>query len=145
MQHLTITDLPPSQLQELQRYAELGRLSASMLHEISNPLTAALLYLEEISDDHNSPAYQQIRHNILLLRRYVEAARQQVRLESAPASFAVGPQVEQLKRVVRPLARRAGVQLVIEQAPSCRLYGDPIKFQQVLTNLIVNACESYSD
>jgi signal transduction histidine kinase len=33
-------------LQELQRFAELGRMSASLLHEISNPLTAAMLNLE---------------------------------------------------------------------------------------------------
>ncbi|PIZ62737.1 hypothetical protein COY17_02010 [Candidatus Saccharibacteria bacterium CG_4_10_14_0_2_um_filter_52_9] len=131
-------------LQELQRFAELGRLSASLLHEISNPLTAALLHLDQFSDQ-TSPAIKQVRRNIYALRRYVEAARQQVRQESRLSAFAITPQFEQLKQVVRPLARKAAVQLVFETIPSCRLYGDPVKFQQLLANLIINAIDAYED
>lgn len=128
-------------LQELHRLAELGRLSATLLHEISNPLTTALLYLEQTDND--SPAIREARRSIRLLRKYVEAARQQIRQESTLTDFRLSTQIAQLKRVLMPLARKAGVRLVIEPIPDCRLYGDPVKFQQILANLIVNAIESY--
>jgi signal transduction histidine kinase len=128
-------------LRELQRFAELGRLSASLLHEISNPLAAALLNLE--LGDQKSRSIRRARRDMQLLWRYVEAARQQVRQQSKPTSFWVQPPLCQLKRVVVPLARKAGVRLNIQAAPSCRLYGDPVKFQQLVTNLITNAIEAY--
>lgn len=130
--------------QEFQRLAELGRLSASLLHEISNPLTAALLYIEQC-DDKQSPGIRGARRSIRLLHRYVEAARQQVRLESRPTGFGIRIPVTQIKRLVRPLAKRAGVNLIIESPPQCRLYGDPVKFQQILANLIVNAIKAYHE
>lgn len=146
----TVAALPRSEaeqrLRELERFAELGRLSASLLHEISNPLTAALLYLEQY-DEHNDPQathIRQVRRNILLLQRYVEAARQQVRQESAVSSFYVRRHIDQVKQVLLPLARRRGIRLQIGPAANYKLYGDPVKFQQIMANLIANAIDAYA-
>ena len=128
---------------ELQRFAELGRLSASLLHEISNPLTAALLHLE--MSDQKSPSVRKAKRDIQLLRRYVDAARQHARQESKPARFPVISQFEQLKRVINPLARHASVQLEFGDLPRCQLFGDPVKFQHIFANLIINAIEAYND
>src|SRR4051812_12823379 len=106
-------------LQELQHFAKLGRLSASLLHEISNPLTAALLNLE--LSGQQTPAIKQAKQDMQLLQRYVEAARQQVRLASKPVNFSVRSQVRQLRRVMMPVAKRARVKLDIEAAPDCKL------------------------
>ncbi len=128
-------------LQEMQRFAELGRMSAIMLHEISNPLTAALLNLE--SSDHKSIAVRQAKRDMKLLKRYVEAARSQVCRQSKVTAFCVQPQFNQLKRVIAPLARKHGVKLEIVSLPGCRLRGDPVKFQQIFTNLVKNAIDAY--
>lgn len=133
---------PVAHLQELQHFAELGRLSASLLHEISNPLTAALLHLE--LSDQQTPAIREARRDMQLLKRYVEAARQQARLASKSTNFSVPPQLNQLKRVLLPLAKQARVRLDIEMAPPIKLYGDPVKFQHLVANLIVNAIQAYA-
>lgn len=135
-------DNAQQRLHELERFAELGRLSASLLHEISNPLTAALLYLEQY-DNRQSANIRQVRRNILLLQRYVEAARQQVRRESTLSSFYVRQQLDQVRRVLTPLAQRQGIRLHIEPAVNYKLYGDPVKFQQIMANLIINATNAY--
>lgn len=133
-----------AQLLEMQHFAELGRLSASLLHEISNPLTATLIYLEQ-TDDKSSASVRKALRNVQLLRRYVEAARQQVSHESQLSYFSVNRQISQLKNIVLPLARQSGIKLIIEATPNCKIYGDSVKFQQVLANLIVNAIEAYSN
>lgn len=129
-------------LQQLHHFAELGRLSASLLHEISNPLTAALLHLELI--DQPSSEIRETKRNLQLLKRYVEAARQQARQTAQSTNFYVQPELNQLKRVVLPLARQAGVHLDMETMPQAQLYGDPVKFQHLVANLIVNAIQAYS-
>ena len=129
-------------LRELQRYAELGRTSASLLHQISNPLAAALINLE--LSGQKSAGVRRARQDIQLIRRYVEAARQQLRRQSQPTDFRIQPQVEQLKRIVLPLAQKAGIQFRIESLPTCRLHGDPVKFQHIISNLVINAIEAYA-
>jgi len=128
------------QLQELHRFAELGRLSASLLHEISNPLTAALLHLE--LSNQRSWGIRQARRNMKLLRTYVEAARQQVRHHSRDCVFEVNAPIKQLKPVLLPLARQAGVRLVFQPPPDCQLYGDATGFQQIISNLVMNAVDA---
>lgn len=130
------------QMRELEHFAEIGRLSACLLHEISSPLTAAMLYLEQ-SDNRESPHIKQARRNMILLQRYVEAARQQVRNESTVGSFYVRPQLDQVRRVLTPLAKQRGVRLRIHPATQHKLIGDPVKFQQIIANLIINAIDAY--
>lgn len=130
------------QLQELQRFAEFGRLSASLLHEISNPLTAISLHLG--SDKPLSSAQlKRARHNLQLMERYVEAARQQLRQAGQVGSFTVRRELEQVRRVLGPYAKRAGVRLVIETGANYQIWGDPVKFQQILANLVANAVDAY--
>jgi two-component system C4-dicarboxylate transport sensor histidine kinase DctB len=138
------TDISPhSSMDEVERLAELGRLSSSILHEISNPITAALLYLEQYKD-HPAAAMRKVQGSIRILWQYVEAARQQVRGESEACTFNVAQQMTQLKKVVLPVAKEAAVHLQFIPTKDCQLYGDPVKFQQIIANLIVNAIEAYA-
>lgn len=138
----TPEEIDPTRIRELQKFAELGRLSATLLHEISNPLTAAILHLEQ-HHDQDSLNIKQVKRNIQLLRRYVDAARQQVRQESRPINFYVRPQIIQIRRLITPLARRAGVRLHYDIPANFRLFGDPVKFQQIVSNLVINAIDAY--
>lgn len=130
------------QLREMQHFAELGRLSASLLHEISNPLTASLLHLEQV-DGQRAPHLQNVRRSMLALQRYVEAARQQVRRSSQDITFRVRAELDQVKRVLTPLAKQKGVKLRIQTLANYRLYGDPVKFQQIVSNLVINGIDAY--
>ena len=141
----TMPGLQSEQLESLQHFIELGRLSASLLHEISSPLTAALLYLDQ-ADDTGSVNVRHIRRSLNSLRSYVEAARQQLRHQNDQvSSFCIHPQIEQVKRLVLPLARAEGVTLVFEDEFHYQLRGSPVKFQQILANLIINALDAYDN
>lgn len=128
--------------EDVQRFVELGRLSASLIHEISSPLTVALLNLDELSDP-KSHNIQAVRKSLIRLTRYVNVARQQLRNQSDDTSFFIDTQVKEIKRLVGPLAKSSKVKLLINKTPHIKLSGDPIKFQQILVNLIVNAIEAY--
>jgi signal transduction histidine kinase len=137
--------LADEQLEALQHFIELGRLSASLLHEISGPLTAAILYLDQVDEQHDSINVRQARRSLSSLRKYVEAARQQIdHNDHELSSFCIYAQIEQVKRLVLPLARAEGVSLIFEDILHYQLYGEPVKFQQVIANLIINAIDAYN-
>lgn len=135
-------DTSPDRLSELERFAAIGRLSASLLHEINNPLTAAMLWLEQCSA-RKSPHIRHVRNNIHLLQRYVEAARQQIRCGGQCQEFELEPELAQVRSILRPLAKRRGINLRFVSAKGLRLYGDPVKFQQIVANLVRNAIDAY--
>lgn len=129
-------------LRELHRFAVLGRLSASLIHDMSSPLTAAILHLEQ--EEHNGPrSVKRARHSIRIMERYLEAARQQLRSESNEVSFDAKKELEQLKPMLIPLARRRGIRLRFASSAQSQLTGDPVQFQRIMTNLIINAMDAY--
>lgn len=127
---------------EIQHLAAFGRISANLLHEITNPLTSALLNLE-LHDANGARQLLAVRKSLQQLERYVKAARQQLQLESNVITFSVQPQITQLLHVMKPLAQRAGVRLHVEHIGRHFLLGEPIKFQQLLSNLLMNAIQAY--
>lgn len=130
---------------ELQRFAEFGRLSASFIHEVSNPLTAVSLHLEQagVSDNRATASITQARRSLLQMERYLEAARRQLASRSNQSVFSVNEELGQIKCVLNPLARQAGIKLVLSSRRDYRLYGDPVKFDQLVTNLVANAIDAY--
>jgi signal transduction histidine kinase len=140
----TVDSFEQEESEDLQRFIELGRLSATLLHEISSPLTAALIHLDQVNDQKSSNV-RAIKRSLKYATNYVNAARQQLRTESSTSTFYFHSQLNDVKRLVIPLARKANVDLTIDKAPHLKIGGDRIKFQQVLVNLIVNAIEAYPD
>lgn len=135
-------DISTDYLHELEHLAEIGRLSASLLHEINNPLTAAILWLEQYENKQSS-CIRQARQSIDVLQRYVEAARRHIRRESKEHVFDIDSELIHVRRIMIPLARRYDVRLHVPANTNCQLYGDPVKFQQIIANLIKNAVDSY--
>jgi len=129
--------------EDIQRFVDLGRLSASLIHEISSPLTVALLHLEQY--DKQPISVTTLKRCLVDLSRYVDAARQQLRGESDSQYFYIDAQMRVVKRLVLPLARSLKVKLVFTVIPHLKLTGNPVKFQQIIVNLIVNALEAYKD
>jgi signal transduction histidine kinase len=129
---------------DLQRFVDLGRLSASLIHEISNPLTAALLHLDQ-ANDHQSVSIKATKRSLNVLKRYIEAARKQLNNQAENTSFYIDNQINEVRRLLEPMARLYKVALDIPRTPHIKLIGDPVKFQQIISNLILNAIEAYED
>lgn len=132
-------------LMELQRFAEFGRLGANLLHEVANPLTAVSLTLEQMREEGHSKPILQAHRNLQHLERYLTAARKQLKGQGELSTFSIHREVTQLRDIILPNAQKAGVTLKLEEAGNYRLYGDPVKFNQLLANLILNAIEAYAD
>ena len=126
---------------ELQRFAEFGRLSANLLHEVASPLTAASLNLNQITQD-DSYMIEQVQKNIQQIERYVISARKQIQRESSSDVMNVSSEIDQVISLVSPLAHSSAVKLNVQCPPSIELYGDAVKFSQLVANLVINAIDA---
>ena len=128
----------------LQHFAEFGRLSAHLLHEIASPLTAASLNLEQATQD-ESYMITQVQKNIRQIERYVASARKQLQRKSSRSQFDIRAEIEQVMSLVTPLARDNNVQLRANCTGNLELHGDAVKFSQMIANLVVNAIDASKD
>lgn len=131
-------------LMELRRFADFGRLSANLLHEVANPLTAASLNLQLLGATQDPKLVLQARQNLKHLERYVEATRKQMKGQGEVTTFNVRRELNQLLRIMQPRAQSANVKLVLKMATNHSLVGDAVKFNQLTANLIANAIDAYT-
>jgi two-component system C4-dicarboxylate transport sensor histidine kinase DctB len=129
---------------ELRRLAEFGRVSAALIHEISTPLTAASLTLEQLRQEQSDRLVKRAQRDLKQLESYIRAARQQLKGESRPSSFSLTVAIHQVVMILEARARALDVKLLVNTIGSIRIYGDQVKFHQVMANLINNAIDSFA-
>lgn len=129
---------------ELYRFAEFGRMSASLLHDLANPLTAVSLNFGQLENGNNTDTMNYVRDGITHMEQYVQSARRQLRSQGDVREF---DSKEEILKVVSFLASKAKhhkVKLECDLASGAKLKGDITKFSQVTSNLIANAIDAYS-
>lgn len=130
-------------LEELNRFAEFGRISSTLLHELANPLTAASLNLELMKNKRTSAIYDQLYESISFMEEYVSNARRQLRRQSEIGEFGVRQEIERVVGFLQPKARAMAVEIKLDAKDGLVLTGDSVKFDQIVSNLLANAIDAY--
>lgn len=131
------------------KFASLGELSASIAHEINNPLTILkgnVDYLREVigKKPENTELHTVLDQQDTAIQRVVtiiQGLRRHARQDNAEVvSFNVHKSVEETLALFRPLLGTESVNLDIKlEADSPFTKGAPTRFTQILMNLLTNA------
>jgi PAS domain S-box-containing protein len=142
-----------TELAHLSRVAMLGQLSGSIAHELNQPLTAILSNAQAALRFTSAPSVdletlreilrdivaddQRAGEIIWRLRALFE------RGESKSEPIVAGTLVRDVVRMLRSELISRNVSVTLELDPMLPpVHGDPVQLQQVLLNLIYNACEA---
>jgi signal transduction histidine kinase len=131
------------------RLATVGTLSASVAHEVNNPLTTVLGYaqlmLEDKPEDHPDRAgLELIAAEAARMKSIVAGLLDYARVErDERASSEIGAVLRRVSALLEPQLRRARVTLSVEVADELpEVAASPHTLQQVLVNLIQNAAQA---
>ncbi len=130
---------------ELYRFAEFGRLSSSLLHDIANPLTAVSLNLDQLSSGRKTKAVDQVRAGVTHMEEYLQSARRQLRCQSDITIIDTKYEIEKVKNFLASKANYNKVKLTSRLGANKLVMGDSAKFSQIIANLIANGIDSYSN
>lgn len=140
------------ELSRANRLSALGELTASLAHEIGNPL-GAIKGAAEIVADGLDPDDRKGRFGQLLLkevarldtvvRSFLGYARRETDSAEDRPSADLGQVIREVATLVRPQCDRAGLSLELDiQEPLVPLHCQPSHLQQVFLNLVLNAVQA---
>ena len=138
------------ELEHAERLAAIGRLAASMAHEINNPLAvirASNSYSAEVAGGLKDPLLTENVEDVELaverIGSFVQhvcgfARRDRPKLEDASLSETA----EMSLRMVRPRAKERGVSLTLQADSGLRVPHDPPRISQAIVNIVSNAVDA---
>lgn len=130
-------------MMDLQRFAEFGRQSSTLLHELANPLMAVSMNLEQLEGKNRSKILAHAREGIAHMEQYVETARRQLRNQSEIRLFNVADEIRRVGGFVELKAAAQRVSLRFELIEDVAIRGDSVRFNHIVSNLLSNAVDAY--
>lgn len=142
---------------QLYRFAEFGRISSGLFHDLINPLNAVSLNLSKVEDTGNAADNASIQetkqylsnavHAAKKLEDLVVAVRKQLAREENRTLFIIDNEIQHVMDVLSHKARKANVELRFVPCQSAtegniKIFGDAIKFNQVILNLVANGIDA---
>jgi len=138
-------------INQLYRLATFGQLSSGIFHDLLNPLTAISLNLELIEGDIKNKitsAKTNLRQAILAANKMgglISGIRKQLQADNRSVSFFINDEIKDITEILAYKARQAGIIVDIAIQERIKMNDCPVKFSQIIMNLVANAIEASVD
>jgi len=142
------SQLEQMQLEEIQhmyRFAELGQLGVTLLHDLANHLTTLTLEIEGIQNKQHTEATDRAHQIIHYLESTVDSTRDRLHGSTQRQPFNIIGKTTEAIAFLNYKADRAGIR--VEWKPPARSWtyiGDPAGYSQVIAILTSNAIDAYA-
>ncbi|HTE21632.1 MAG TPA: HAMP domain-containing sensor histidine kinase [Candidatus Limnocylindria bacterium] len=135
-------------MQQLYRLAEVGEVSTALMHDLANNLTSLALEIDGIETKESSPSVRRAKKQLKQINDVLGRTRQQLKGQYDPKVFDLTKEITHVVGLMETAAKKARVTLEWIKPESSSpgelsCLGEKVLFQQVLTNIINNAIESY--
>ncbi len=144
-----LKEIQKKQVDELSRFAEFGKLSSGFFHDLINPLTAVSLNIErlkrnksqnlDILSDHIDQAFSATER----LKNFLSAIQKQLQDKTIQSNYLLSDEIYQALEILGYKAREKKVEIVFETKEKIFTYGNPLKFHQMIVNILSNALDAF--
>lgn len=138
-------ELKQAQLEKMfhmYRFVEFGRMASGFFHDLSHPLTTLSLNVDSLRDKFPSEEADRAQMGTVKMVEYIHAMRKQLQKHEIKSVFRLDEEITDVFHIVLSKARESHVELVCRMG-HVKTYGNPLRFNQMVTNLLTNAVDSY--
>lgn len=141
-----------NEIAQIYRFAEFGKLSSGLFHDLVNPLTALMLNINKVKiDSENDPNLKLIKFEVSQavkasekMKDFIVSVRKQINFQSQKEKFSLNREIEEAIIILNYKARKNNTEIIFNANENIIISGDPVKFNQIVTNLLSNAIDACS-
>lgn len=128
---------------------EAGKISLGVYHDLANILTASNLALHEIFvRSKNDPAINKLTKKAFAINKQANnliiSFKRQCQKDDYKVEFCIKEEIEKCLVVFNFYFIKYNIKIDLQCLDNIRIFGDPVKFEQMFNNLITNSIESFS-
>ena len=142
-------------IKQLHRFADFGQRASGIFHDLMNPLTALSINLERVCKSTDYQKEEEVGklavdlENILStahkMKDLLLAARKQVQEQNTKTRFPLKNEIKQVLSIFSYRGKKENVEIEFKAKEEIIAFGNPVKFSQMISNLIANALDAYED
>lgn len=134
-------------MSDLMYLAEFGKISGGLFHDILSPITAIKIYLDSLSQkekvcdqllDKITTSSNQLEDLLIRIKKYSQE-------KEIWKSFSIHEEVQNIIGLLGYQIIKNNISLICKQNDDITFFANPLKFQQVIMNLVLNAVDSYKE
>ena len=141
------------EIAQVYRFAEFGKISGGLFHDLVNPLTTLMLNINKVKlDSENDPNFNIIKSEVNQaikasekMKDFIVSVRKQINFQDQKKAFSLNQEVEEAITILNYKSQKNQVEIIFDANENIIICGDPIKFNQIITNLVSNAIDSFGD
>lgn len=133
-------------LQQIYRFAELGRISSALFHDLANHLTSVSLNIEDLNSRQTSGLMHRVQHDINYIDEVVQRVRLQLRGAGSVERFNIVKEIRKVSDILNYKIVQENIQLeIVQPRRAIMITTDLIPFRQIISNLLSNAIDAYEN
>lgn len=146
-----LRQLQAEKMAELYRFAEFGRLSSGVFHDLINPLSAVSANLNNLDSAVYSElplVKESVNRAVVAANRmenFVQVVKKQLKQTETYELFSLNEQINEVILLLGYKTKTEGVEIIFWPPEKIEVWGNPLRLQQVVSNLICNALDSYEN
>ncbi|HAV15133.1 MAG TPA: hypothetical protein DCX25_02295 [Candidatus Pacebacteria bacterium] len=124
---------------EVNNLAALGKITTGLIHDIANPLT----YVAAAIETRQKQSVKTVHEGLQEIASLIDSTRKQIRKHVSDEEFSPAKEITQSCKFLHYEAQKKHIKYVCELNALVILHGDPAKFHQCISNIVLNAIEAY--
>jgi signal transduction histidine kinase len=128
---------------QLYKFAEVGQLSALLLHDISNQLAVLNMDFADLKRQRNKATTKHLEESLTYIEEAVRNASQHLQLGEGIKEFDVLQCIKSSTEISRYREDKESIVINAPMKQQVLLYGEPLRLSHILFILIRNAFEAY--
>lgn len=147
-----IERLEGDKVRHLYRFATLGKLTSGLFHDLVNPLTIVSYNLKELETKHSEKQSHQLAETQMLVKNalegtkrlelFIETVKKQVQNQQTTQLFSLTKEIKEVLELFYHTAKQDHITMTIKKQKEIHYKGNPIRFNQLLSNLLSNAMDA---
>jgi signal transduction histidine kinase len=134
------------EMEQLYQFAEMGQLSAALLHDLANHLSVLNFDIADLKKQQRSETVRHVEESVSYLDHVIAEVRKQLQGKNESHHFDVTSCLKDSIKIIAPKAAETNTAITLKAPKNAiTLYGDPLRLNHIIGILIRNAIEAYPE